>query len=175
MQDINVKRASNGEGTRKRRVVLDFSDEEEYEGAVSLASPDIIEGKLGRELKESVGILVPEKSNLNFDEQVEDKPKAVEEMPINKKSNELLKKDSSVVSNDRITGISSTEKSNSFVPENDKGIKDKSAKAAPDSPKRRKVLKTRIDERGREGKAISTRKSVNHRQFVFLPIYYDLY
>ncbi|KAF3442380.1 hypothetical protein FNV43_RR16296 [Rhamnella rubrinervis] len=148
VHDINVKRASNGEGTRKRRVVLDFSDDDEYEGAVSLASPDIVEGKSGQKLKESVDTLVPEKSNLNFDEQVEDKPKVKEEMGINKKSNQPLEEDSSVVSKDRIMGP--TEKKNNCIPENDINEKDKSTKAAPDSPKRRKVLKTHIDERGRE-------------------------
>ncbi|PSS15872.1 DNA polymerase delta subunit like [Actinidia chinensis var. chinensis] len=40
-QDFNFKRASSGEGGRKRRVVFDYSDEEdEYKDAVNLASPD---------------------------------------------------------------------------------------------------------------------------------------
>ncbi|GFP90907.1 DNA polymerase delta subunit 3 [Phtheirospermum japonicum] len=40
-QEFNVKRASNGESSRKRRVVFDYSDEEdEYQDAVNLASPD---------------------------------------------------------------------------------------------------------------------------------------
>lgn len=40
-QDFNVKRTSNGEGSRKRRVVFDYSDEEdECRDAISLASPD---------------------------------------------------------------------------------------------------------------------------------------
>lgn len=172
MHDINVKRASNGEGSRKRRVVLDFSDDDEYEGAVSLASPDIVEGKSGWKLKESVDILVPEKSNLNFDRQVEDKPKVKEEIGNNKKSNQPLKEDSSVFSKDRIMGISPTEKKNNCISENDINQKDKSTKAAPDSPKRRKVLKTRIDERGREGKAISTNKSGNHLSLSFSPSIY---
>ncbi|KAL0306598.1 UNVERIFIED_CONTAM: hypothetical protein Sradi_6077100 [Sesamum radiatum] len=79
-QDFNIKRTSNGEGGRKRRVVFDYSDEEdEYRDAISLASPD-----------------PPKKST-------------------------LCSKDAS--------------------------LKDKVADAGP---KRRKVLKTRIDERGRE-------------------------
>lgn len=170
--DINVKRASNGEGTRKRRVVLDFSDDDEYEGAVSLASPDTVKGKSGWKLKESVDILVPEKSNLNFDKQVEDKPKVKEEMGMNKKSNQPLKEDSSVVSKDRIMGITPTEKNNNCIPESYINEKDKSTKAAPDSPKRRKLVRTHIDERGREGTAISTIKSVSHLSLSFFPFIY---
>lgn len=145
VHDINVKRASNGEGTRKRRVVFDFSDDDEYEDAVNLASPETVEGKSGRALKESINIPVPEKSNSNFDKQVEDKPKTKEEISIG--SEQLLKEDSSVLRNDGAMAIFPTEKKNKQLNKEDKQIK-----AAPDSPKRKKILKTRIDERGREGK-----------------------
>ncbi|XP_015866301.2 uncharacterized protein LOC107403900 [Ziziphus jujuba] len=143
VHDINVKRASNGEGTRKRRVVFDFSDDDEYEDAVNLASPETVEGKSGRALKESINIPVPEKSNSNFDKQVEDKPKTKEEISIG--SEQLLKEDSSVLRNDGAMAIFPTEKKNKQLNKEDKQIK-----AAPDSPKRKKILKTRIDERGRE-------------------------
>ncbi|PON98491.1 DNA polymerase subunit Cdc [Trema orientale] len=145
-QDMNFKRASNGEGTRKRRVVIDFSDDE-YEDAVNLASPDT--GKSGRDLKQSIEALVPEKSNLNFDKHVEDKLKVKENAKIDHRS-PLVKDNSSAVTSDRTTGTSPKDRTRSSVPENDLNEKDKLTKNAPDSPKRRKVLKTRIDERGRE-------------------------
>lgn len=152
VHDINVKRASNGEGTRKRRVVFDFSDDE-YEDVINLASPETVEGKSGQALKESINISVPEKSNLNFDEQVEDKLKVKEEIAINSGLGQLLQEDSSVIRNrNGRMGISPTEKKNYCVPENDLNKEDKQIKAAPNSPKRKKVLKIRIDERGREGK-----------------------
>lgn len=147
-QDMNFKRASNGEGTRKRRVVLDFSDDDD-EDAVNLASPD--PGKSGRDLKESIETLVPEKSNLNFDELLEDKLKVKENVTVDQQSNPVVKEDSSAVTNDKTTRTSPKEKTRNSVPENDVNKKNKLTKTAPDSPKRRKVLKTRIDERGREG------------------------
>ena len=39
-QSVTLRRSSNGEHSRKRRVVLDFSDEDEFEDAINLASPD---------------------------------------------------------------------------------------------------------------------------------------
>lgn len=146
--DMNFKRASNGDSTRKRRVVIDFSDDE-YEDAVNLASPDTRNSR--QDLKESIETLVPEKSNSNFDKRVEDKVKVEENGTVDQRSKPLVKEDSSVVTNDRTNGTSPKEKMPSSVSESDVNKKDKLTKTTPDSPKRRKVLKTRIDERGREG------------------------
>ncbi|KAM5586307.1 hypothetical protein ABKV19_005288 [Rosa sericea] len=182
-QDVNFKRASSSEVTRKRRVVFDFSDEDECEDAVNLASPEYPKGKSCQELKESSKTLVPHKTNLNFDEQVEDKPEVKEEISVDGKSDSPCREDSTVVSKERNSGIILTEKTDRSVPEKDVNKMDKLATAAktqidagiiltekkrnsvPEkdvnkmdkptngasrSPQRRKILKTRIDERGRE-------------------------
>lgn len=147
-QDMNFKRASNGEGTRKRRVVLDFSDDDEFENAVNLVSPE--RGQSGQDLKESIKTLVPEKSNSKVDKPVNDKSEVREKVTIDKGSNRPMKNDSTAITNDRTSGTSPKEKAHSSLPENDVNKKDKLTKTTPESPKRRKVLKTRIDERGRE-------------------------
>lgn len=191
-RDFNFKRASNGEGNRKRRVVFDFSDEEdEYKDVVSLASPDPPKSKSSLDSKQSSKASVVEKSSLNFNELKEAKPKEKEEKYIRMESNQLLReesldvskgknngisssdkihssnsekdactkdkltgaapKSSSIVSKGKNSGISSSNKIQSCIPEEGADAKDKVTDAAPNSPKRRKVLKTRIDERGREG------------------------
>lgn len=144
---MNFKRASNGEGTRKRRVVLDFSDDDEFENAVNLASPE--RGQSGQDSKESIKTLVPEKSNSKVDKPVNDKSEVRGKVTIG--SNKPMKNDSTAITNDRISGTSPKEKAHSTLPENDMNKKDKLTKTTPESPKRRKVLKMRIDERGREG------------------------
>ncbi|XP_062168520.1 uncharacterized protein LOC133874660 isoform X2 [Alnus glutinosa] len=142
-EDINFKRASNGEGSRKRRVIFDLSDEDEYEDAVNLASPDIPKGQSSLAQKQSTKILVSEK-------EIENKPKVKEEMVTDKESNQPLREDPSVISKGANAGTSSLEKVQSCIPESDLNKEDKAKLAVPNSPKRRKVLKTRIDERGRE-------------------------
>ncbi|KAM3696942.1 hypothetical protein ACB098_06G076400 [Castanea mollissima] len=149
-QDVNFKRASNGESGRKRRVVFDFSDEDEYEDAVSLASPDIPKVQSSQDQKQSTKVLVSEKSNLNSDKQKEDELEVKEEIVTDRESNQPLREDSSVISKGTNTGTSSREKVQNCIPESDVNKKDNLKIAAPNSPKRKKVLKTRINERGRE-------------------------
>ncbi|TQE03140.1 hypothetical protein C1H46_011311 [Malus baccata] len=144
-QQVNFKRSSNGEGTRKRRVVFDFSDDEE--DAVNLASPENPKGQSCLDLKESRKVMVPERTNLNFDEQVEDIPKVKEEIAVHGESNEPSREDSSVVRKVIDAGIILKEKP---IPEQNVNKMDKPTNAASSSPKRRKVMKTVIDERGRE-------------------------
>ena len=157
-EDVNFRRASNGEGKRKRKVVFDLSDEDEYEEAVNLASPDLPKGRSSLAPEQSKKVLVTEKPNLIFDELIEDKPKVKEEKATDLEPNHS--EDSSVVSTRTITETSITEKIQKCVPEKDvhkdkvpeKDVhKDKVADSSAQSPKRRKVVKTRIDERGREG------------------------
>lgn len=66
-------------------------------------------------------------------------------------SNQLHQDDSLVLRKSMKSDISSSEKIQNGVSANDIN-KEKPTEAANNSPKRRKVLKTRIDERGREGK-----------------------
>ncbi|XAR56447.1 hypothetical protein NMG60_11036938 [Bertholletia excelsa] len=145
-EDVNFKRPSNGEGTRKRRVVFDFSDEEdEYKDAVNLASPEPSKNRsfLDEKINKSSA---PEKNNSNDNEQKDDKP----HVKLEKKSEQMSKEDYSVVSKGKTGVISSSDKAHNTIPEDNTIAKHKVADAGSTSPKRRKVLKTRIDERGRE-------------------------
>lgn len=74
-EDVKVvKIRSNGEGNRKRRVVFDFSDEEEeYKNAGNLASPDPPKVKPSSGLKSCSNTMEKDKNNLNF-EGTESKP-----------------------------------------------------------------------------------------------------
>lgn len=137
-QGVNFKRTSNGDSSRKRRVVLDYSDDE-FEDAVNLASPELPKGQ-------SSTALVLEKPH--FKKQAEDKPVIKVEKSTEGAPNQLLRDDSSV-GEGIDSKTSSLEKIQSDFTFCD-AQKDTAAGAAPNSPKRRKVLKTRIDERGRE-------------------------
>ncbi|KAG8386442.1 hypothetical protein BUALT_Bualt03G0149200 [Buddleja alternifolia] len=144
-QDFKIKRSSNGEGTRKRRVVLDYSDEEdEYQDAVSLASPDPVK-KSNLCSKESSTPLVLD-CNLSFEEK-ENKPKIDEVKEAVVKAHEHLGEKVPAMNKVKKAESPTSEKNPTRVPESDASMKDKAADAGP---KRRKVLKTRIDERGRE-------------------------
>ncbi|CAK9151726.1 unnamed protein product [Ilex paraguariensis] len=150
-QNFNIRRTSNGEGSRKRRVVFDFSDEEdEYKDAVNLASPDPPKKPSSGDSKESSKTSLPEKNSLNFEEKKEDKPKVKEEKETAIKSSQLSREESSAANKSNNTGISSLDKFPNHIPVSDASSMDKVTDDAPNSPKRRKVLKTRIDERGRE-------------------------
>ncbi|KAK6134983.1 hypothetical protein DH2020_031267 [Rehmannia glutinosa] len=144
-QDFNVKRTSNGESSRKRRVVLDYSDEEdEYKDAVNLSSPDPPK-KPTLSLKGSSSAFGVE-CNLSFVEK-ENKPKIKEEKTADVKPNQHLgEKVSSVSIAKKAESPTSDNKSLSHISETDASGKDKVTKTVP----RRKVLKTRIDARGRE-------------------------
>ncbi|KAL5564914.1 hypothetical protein UlMin_028078 [Ulmus minor] len=146
--EMNFKRGSNGDGARKRRVVFDFSDEDEYEDAVNLASPD--RGQSCKDQKQTIKSLVPEKPNLNLDTEVEDKLDVKEKVAINRGCNQVVKEDSSALVNDGNIGIPVKGKTNNCDPKNDANKTNKHVKSSPESPKRRKVMKTHIDERGRE-------------------------
>ncbi|KAK2998384.1 hypothetical protein RJ639_022926, partial [Escallonia herrerae] len=147
-ENVKFKRGSNGEGSRKRRVVFDFSDDEdECKDAVSLASPDPPKSKSSINPQESSKSAVPQKNNLNFVEQNKDDLMVKEDTDI--ESKKLFTKESGV-SNDKESGISSSDKIESRIPQNDAVLKGEVINSAPNSPKRKKVFKTRIDERGRE-------------------------
>lgn len=149
-QDLSFKRASNGECTKKRRMILDFSDEDDFEDAVNLGSPDIPTKKSSRDLNEGAKVLISEKSNLNFAQLEEQKPMVKGDLPNDQGSNHQQKEDTLVVSNSMTAGLPSIEKTHNCA-ENDVNKDNKQTNANPGSPKRRKVLKTQIDERGREG------------------------
>ncbi|KAI3675038.1 hypothetical protein L1987_84620 [Smallanthus sonchifolius] len=127
-QQMNFKRTSNGEGSnRKRKVVFDFSDEEDdTKDVVNLASPDPPKKQIALDSKKSSRILVLENKNLDFDEQKEvKKEKAPTIDPNSLNENKCSDKYDAVQ-------------------------KDKASDAVQNGIKKRKVLKTRIDDRGRE-------------------------
>ncbi|KAL2331331.1 hypothetical protein Fmac_018912 [Flemingia macrophylla] len=140
--DVSLRRSSN----RKRRVVFDFSDEDE--DVVNLASPDFPNKQSSQDYiqngKESL-----EKAPLNFDLQEENKSRVKEERATDPKAHQPQRENISAISKCTNAGKSSSEKLQSCDPK--VGVnKDSVNNAAPCSPKRRKVMKTRIDERGRE-------------------------
>lgn len=170
---FSIKRTSNGEGSRKRRVILNYSDEEdEYENAISLGSPDPPkksplcskdnskasdpEFNLRFETKEIKSKVKEEKGNSKASapecnssfEKKENKPTVKEEKESVAKANQHLGEKVETVSNSKKDESSISGKTLCHVPETDASKKDVAADAVP---KRRKVLKTRIDERGREG------------------------
>lgn len=140
-QGVALRKSSN----RKRRVVFDFSDEDE--DAISLASPEVPSKLSSKDSKQNDKKSL-EKVALNFDLPVEIKPLVKEERVTEKKVFQPPK-DLSVITKCTSTGKPSTEKLQSSAPEICVN-KDSAKKVSPGSPKRRKVMKTRIDERGRE-------------------------
>ncbi|XP_077227771.1 DNA-directed DNA polymerase [Tasmannia lanceolata] len=139
-KDINYKRDLNGESSRKRRVVFDFSDDEDdYENVVSLASPDPPKKEPNTESKCKTENLVLEKKDLNFGELKGKKSEIKQEKATESISGSSPKED--------LGGASKGKTSEGLNEKSKTGERDS---AASTSPKRRKVLKTRIDERGRE-------------------------
>ncbi|XP_026385913.1 uncharacterized protein LOC113281400 isoform X1 [Papaver somniferum] len=147
-QIVNRRRSSNGERSRKRRVVLDYSDEEDCEGAVNLASPDPPRKQLDSNFKKTANLAL-EKNHLDFDEQKEDLNEIKQEKAAERDSRVPPKHDSNITKSSS-TGISFPNKTESCFDLDGVNKKNAAMKATPNSPKRKKVLKTRIDERGRE-------------------------
>jgi DNA polymerase delta subunit 3 len=143
---IKYKRGSTNANNRKRRAVFDYSDDEEDDNIVSIASPE-----LPKQHTPDPVVGIAEDAEVN--------QKSLENehnVPNNGKGSSTVV-DSDFTSECKIktidpmndSGITLKEKS-SDPPINDKK-QDSAAEPASKSPKRRKVLKTRIDERGREG------------------------
>ncbi|KAI4388249.1 hypothetical protein MLD38_000594 [Melastoma candidum] len=160
-RDADLKMTSLGNGRRKRRVVFDDSDEEdEHLNAVNLGSPDVPKVDAFQASKDGSVTVKDEQSRLNLGEQDKVKSQVEEKVPDNVESKQALGKDvscdrgmeSGASSSGRCSGLSASDfNSKVDVP-------------APSSPTRRKVLRTRIDERGREvtevvweGKEVTTK------------------
>ncbi|KAL8209081.1 hypothetical protein R6Q57_008493 [Mikania cordata] len=127
-EQMNFKRVSNGEGNnRKRRVVFDYSDEDDnVEDAVNLSSPDPPVKQVALDSKKSPSFSGLENKNLDFDEQKEvknEKATEIDPNPLNQ---------------------------NKYSDKNGVNQEEKTSHAIKNGTKKRKVLKTRIDERGRE-------------------------
>ncbi|KAK1258034.1 hypothetical protein QJS04_geneDACA014317 [Acorus gramineus] len=149
--NVNYKRDSKGRNGRKRRVVLDSSDEDiKDENAMSLASPGFQKEQLATDSTCNAKNLTG-KGCVNLEEQKSTKLeiKTLKEAgtpPV------LLPKDDSEGALKNKTGwVSSSEKVQShFRGATDKNKKEILPNSVSTSPKPRKLLKTCIDERGRE-------------------------
>ncbi|KAK4750675.1 hypothetical protein SAY87_004157 [Trapa incisa] len=138
-EEVNFQRTSKHVTGRKRRVVFDFSDEEnENEDAVSLASPGLPKS---RPLMLSEEQLKEEKSNLDLDGAKEDSLKVKKGKSLD---DEMHHEEISAPDTGREPEISTIKKVHEI------NSNAKTDDTAPPSPKRKKMLKTRIDERGRE-------------------------
>lgn len=142
--DVNFKRGSNGDGGKKRRVVLDDSDDD-YENDGNLGSPVPPMGKSSQYSKQKNQIMHIEQHIVKFDEWKECKTKVKEEKTADVEVKPTVKQDSSVSKSANVAELVHENTS-----DGDSRNTRKAADDVPGSPKRRKVLKTRIDDRGRE-------------------------
>ena len=125
---------------------MDFSDDDEEENVVNLASPDP-PSRLFVDSKHHTEHLTSEKKNLNFEEIKKDTSVACQDNGRERNSSGIQE-----VSGNKGSNIFLQPKTENHVSEElaDKIQKDMVSPAAT-SPQRRKVLKTWVDERGREG------------------------
>lgn len=145
-RDVNFGRASKND-SRKRKVIFDFSDDE-CEDVISLASPTSPKIKPCPE-SEQIKDSSPEKPDV---------ARASREMKTNEAEvseeenrQKTASADTSGVRKKEKSMASSTEKVQAVGSEAEvKPSKGRNSEV-PSSPKRKKVLKTRIDDRGREG------------------------
>ncbi|KAL6838675.1 hypothetical protein ACP4OV_031389 [Aristida adscensionis] len=144
-QGIKYKRGSNGASNRKRRAVFDYSDDEEEENVTSIASPEVPVQLAPDAATEAAEDTKANQKNL---EKIQDVPNTVKDGSgrLDSEFTSECKVKSANTTNH--SGITLKEKSSDPAVNNSK--QDQTAGPSSTSPKRRKVLKTRIDERGRE-------------------------
>ncbi|XP_006302116.2 uncharacterized protein LOC17895735 isoform X1 [Capsella rubella] len=136
-QDVNFKRAPKHEN-RKRKVILDFSDEE-YEDAdvISLASPS------------SPKVNSRPDGKFNSEDSCPEKPDAGVSQEITFDEPEIREEDREKTAVDASTTLP-MEKIQAIGSEAEVNPSKRRIIEAPSSPKRKKMLKSRIDDRGRE-------------------------
>ncbi|KAJ6853181.1 uncharacterized protein M6B38_251570 [Iris pallida] len=153
---FNHKRELNGASNRKRRVLMDFSDDDEDENVANLASPGPPYVHTFSDSLHDEGKLIMEKKNPSFEHHKEDKSEVKQEKLEEGDSRLSTENVLRGGNNKNITGINLQKKPQIDTPKEHadtighKSGTDKIATSASSSPKRRKVLKTRTDERGRE-------------------------
>ncbi|GJN38042.1 hypothetical protein PR202_gb27050 [Eleusine coracana subsp. coracana] len=144
-QGVSYKRGSNGANNRKRRAVFDFSDDEEEENVISIASPESPAQLAPNPVAEASEDTKEYQKKL---ESKQDKPNSVKDCSKRMDSDIFSEHNAKSANTTNHSGITLKEKSTD--PPMDDSKKDQTVAPASTSPKRRKVLKTRIDERGRE-------------------------
>jgi DNA polymerase delta subunit 3 len=145
-QGIKYKRGSTNANNKKRRAVFDFSDDEEDDNIVSIASPELPKQHTPDPV---IGTAEDAEVNQKNLENKDDVPNSEKGSSMGMDSDFTAECKIKTVNTMNHSGITLKEKS-SDPPINDKK-QDSAAEPASTSPKRRKVLKTCIDERGREG------------------------
>ncbi|KAG8045631.1 hypothetical protein GUJ93_ZPchr0008g12720 [Zizania palustris] len=139
-QSVQYKRGSSA-NNRKRRAVFDFSDDED-DNVVDIASPEPPEQCTTNPVTEAAQESKQKQENLESKQEIVSDVKGC----IGRTdSSECKTKSGNTVNH---SGITLKGKSND-PPTND-NRQDHATETASSSPKRRKVLKTRIDDRGRE-------------------------
>nr|CAB3471818.1 unnamed protein product [Digitaria exilis] len=144
-QGIKYKRGSSNANNRKRRALLDFSDDEEDDNIVSIASPEPPKQHASDPVTETAEDTEANQKNL---ENKDDIPNNVKDCSRGLDSELTSECKTKSVNTTNHSGITLKEKSSD--PPVNKNKLNSTAEPASTSPKRRKVLKTRIDERGRE-------------------------
>ncbi|KAL6627228.1 hypothetical protein ACP70R_030954 [Stipagrostis hirtigluma subsp. patula] len=144
-QGIKYKRGSNGANNRKRRAVFDYSDDEEEDNITSIASPEPPVQLATSPATEAAEDTKANEKNLENKQEVSNSVKDCSGGMDSDFTSECKTKGANTVNH---SGITLKEKSSDPAVNDSK--QDRNAEAASTSPKRRKVLKTRIDERGRE-------------------------
>lgn len=140
---VSYKREPNDFGTRKRQYIINYSDEEDEDNVVSLASPNPPNEKSFSDSLPSTKSLCVEKEKAN-----NDKLKAetlVNEQENNEKNYGLSSDKSGMAEVSLLKAENNSHNELSKTNERDN---------ASMAPKRKKLVKTRIDERGREGMSI---------------------
>lgn len=157
-EEVRCRRRSNGDSSRKRKVFFDSDEENDDENIVSLSSPDPPQSNSLLNSKSSV--VEEKKLDLELEGEKETKIEPKPEKTINVKQEKAVRNPSKVplkvpaVTNDHdASGTCTTEKVHHQLPKrlNDDGMNVRAGEIASSGPKRKKVLKTRVDERGREG------------------------
>jgi DNA polymerase delta subunit 3 len=143
---VKYKRGSSNANNRKRRAVFDYSDDEEDGNIISIASPELPKQEAPDHVTETAEDTEANQKNLDNKEDIESNAKGCSTVLNSELSSECKTKSVNTANH---SGITVKEKSSD--PPINGNKQDSTAAPASTSPKRRKVLKTRIDERGREG------------------------
>ncbi|XP_020151854.1 uncharacterized protein [Aegilops tauschii subsp. strangulata] len=145
-KSAHYKRASNGASNRKRRAIFDCSDDDnDDDDFVAIASPEPPKQDARNPVTEAA------QDNISEQKKVESKQDTVSDVKgFTKGTDSEFTSECKTGSDNGINGSGITLKEKANDPPIDENKKDLAAETASTSPKRRKVLKTRIDERGRE-------------------------